>query len=248
MQKLYKVNIKRYNPSLRDISVKLSLFYGNTINFYHKLPMMYPFISLEEQKRADKFKNHNDRNNYVISHYLLNKQLSKTLHIPLNELQITFNKMRKPSISSKEIDFNLSHSKNYFCFGIINIPNAKVGVDIEKIEKLSDMKSIIDNYMHPEEKKYIYSNNLSNREELIRFYEVWTRKEAFLKMIGLGIVVELSLVNMTPNNIDVFIDNLNGINSTYKNVSIHTYTGDEFVISISSNLSDNPRFVEICEI
>ncbi len=245
MENLFEISINVIKPSNKKLSSDLSLFYGNTKEFSLNTAMMYAKISTMEQKRADKFIFASDRENYIISHYILNKQLSKTLGIPIESLSINFENNRKPFIANSLIDFNLSHSKNYYCFGIIETMHGQIGVDIEKIEELRDLDSIVNNYMHVDEKKYINESTLTSKEQLIRFYEIWTRKEAFLKMIGIGIITNLKEINMSPDNKIISAKYMQNINMPFNKITICTQITDEFVMSISSNLSDIPKYIKI---
>ena len=64
-----------------------------------------------------------------------------------------------------------------------------IGIDIEKENKL-DYQEMIEIF-HPEEQKYIMEPG--NIQE--KFYEVWVKKEAFLKAIGIGIIEGLKDFN-----------------------------------------------------
>ncbi len=241
MDNQYEVRIK-YLTSQVNKSSKLQIFYGNTKIYFHEVNFMYHNIHSIEQKKADKFIFNEDRQNYIVSHYILNNKLSATLQKPITKLGIINQNMQKPHIVNSKIDFNLSHSKNYFCFGITK--NAIIGVDIEKISFINDMYSIVNNYMHIDEKKYIYDDNIPLNKQLIRFYEIWTRKEAFLKMLGIGIATDLKNINMSPDFNVLTIDNLPN-DSSRRKVTIHTWVTNDFVLSISSNLSDTPILQDI---
>ncbi len=243
MSKLFEIKIDTITRSSNYISSNLYFFWGNAEHYIQHTPMMYTSLSPTEQVRADKFIYSNDRDYYIISHFLLNKQLSSVLELPSKSLNIYFENLRKPFITSADLDFNLSHSNNYFCFGIAK--KGKVGIDIEKIKELDSLDSIINNYMHNDEKVFIYNNSNSKSEQLIKFYTIWTRKEAFLKLIGIGITTELSLINMSPNNKTISIDNLQGIDISYRKVNIYTWTNNDFVLSVCSNLTDFPQWDEI---
>lgn len=75
--------------------------------------------------------------------------------------------------------FNISHSGDIaiFCFS-----EEKVGVDIEKKSPLNF--SEFTNQFSLKEENYI----LKSDKVLDRFYEIWVKKEAVLKAVGIGIV------------------------------------------------------------
>lgn len=85
-----------------------------------------------------------------------------------------------------EKKFNISHSGNYVS---VAFSNHNIGVDIEKINEI-DVSSI-SSFLHPKEAQYIQEAN--NSKDAL--YQVWTRKEAYLKARGVGIVEGLNLEN-----------------------------------------------------
>lgn len=84
------------------------------------------------------------------------------------------------------IQFNISHSKNIVSVGF---SDQVIGVDLEYTKDI-DINPII-SCLHPEEKKYIEQS--SNRMKT--FYNIWTRKEAYLKAKGVGVVDGLNNEN-----------------------------------------------------
>ena len=92
----------------------------------------------------------------------------------------------KPYYYNRNFEFNISHSGNYV---VVAFSNQKIGVDIEKIAEF-DIASVTDNF-HPDEIEYI--NSSANTFE--SFFKIWTRKEAYLKATGKGIIDGLSNEN-----------------------------------------------------
>lgn len=83
-------------------------------------------------------------------------------------------------------EFNISHSGDFVA---VAFSDEKVGLDIEKCTEF-DIDAITD-YLHEDEKKYIHAaKNVSDA-----FFTVWTRKEAYLKAKGIGIVQGLNKEN-----------------------------------------------------
>jgi len=80
--------------------------------------------------------------------------------------------------------FNISHSGNYVVVAFNQ--SAEIGIDIEhKIEL--DIEPLTF-FLHPTEIEFI--KNATNKVEA--FYYVWTRKEAYLKALGTGIIEGIS--------------------------------------------------------
>ncbi len=80
--------------------------------------------------------------------------------------------------------FNISHSGNYVVVAFNQ--SAEIGVDIEHKAELA-IEPLTD-FLHPTEIAYI-KNTVNDTEA---FYHVWTRKEAYLKALGTGIIEGIS--------------------------------------------------------
>lgn len=92
----------------------------------------------------------------------------------INNWEITDH--QKPQIAGW-LHFNISHSSDLVVFAY---GNELMGVDIEKIDGL---KLDIIEYFHPLEQRYIFAS--LNKDDA--FYEIWAKKEAFLKALGVGL-------------------------------------------------------------
>jgi 4'-phosphopantetheinyl transferase len=87
--------------------------------------------------------------------------------------------------------FSVSHSGDYAA--AVVCPNAPVGIDIENTEDMrgGNFFSLAKRAFHPEELAYFAEN-----PERGRFYEIWTQKEAFVKMRGEGLGIGLHTFNV----------------------------------------------------
>lgn len=88
------------------------------------------------------------------------------------------------------ICFNLSHSGNYV---VCAVSDRQVGCDIEKIKEAPTQ--VEKRAFSPEENAYLkqFSGDAYNRE----FFRLWTEKESFLKMKGIGIRAPLQTLEIT---------------------------------------------------
>ena len=99
-----------------------------------------------------------------------------------SELKFTFNSYGKPYYYITPPYFNISHSGDYV---VVVFYLEEIGIDIEKQLKI-DMRFA---YRFFTEKEVVYINQ---ENEFMRFYEIWTRKEAYLKARGIGLTIPLN--------------------------------------------------------
>jgi 4'-phosphopantetheinyl transferase len=89
--------------------------------------------------------------------------------------------------------FSVSHSGDYAAAVVSQ--SAYVGIDIENTENMRGGKfsALAQKAFHPEELAYF-----AEKPERERFYEIWTQKEAFVKMKGEGLGLGLKTFTVLP--------------------------------------------------
>jgi 4'-phosphopantetheinyl transferase len=118
--------------------------------------------------------------------------------------QIQLTKFGKPYLPYTSVDFSISHTDDRVVVAVAS--EKSVGIDIEKIRPINlgeyqreftaEEWSWLKHAQHPEKS----------------FFELWTKKESFLKAHGMGLQVELST-----------IDVLSGQNSLKNNTRLPGY-------------------------
>lgn len=152
----------------------------------------------------------------MFSELLIRKVSSTMLGIRPIDITIDIALYGKPTIKNdKSFNFNISHTKNIIIMGV---SNSEIGVDIEK--NIEYDFGIIEKCFTKNESIFI-SNHKSKSEA---FYEIWTRKESYLKYRGIGLSLPLISFDTT----------MLPINNMLKTININDY-----IISIcSSNIGD----------
>lgn len=177
-------------------------------NFYNN-------IYIEKKNRINNFRNELKTRQSVIGELLLSNLLDKYYNLDYNDLEFKFNKDNKPFIVNNNIFYNISHSSNYV---ITVVSDKEIGIDIEKIRE-TNIKSI--NYFaSSKEKEYIL---LEHNNLFKRLFEIYTLKEAYIKMVGKS-VFDIRNVEFTISN--------NHINCSDINVKCYSFIYDNYVISI----------------
>jgi 4'-phosphopantetheinyl transferase len=168
------------------------VFFGLTNDLSSRFPDIDWYLSEDERSRAEKFLRADDRNTYISCHGLLRSILSKKIHIDPLAVTYHYDIKNKPQLLGNEYFFNISHTRDAFAFIVSDAFD--VGIDIEKIDSGIDLFPLVKSFFSEKEQKFVFSG-----KELIhdRFTLLWTRKEALLKAIGIGIVDNLAQIDVS---------------------------------------------------
>ncbi len=162
--------------------------------------LLTSLLSPEEIYDANTFIFEEEFRRYQISHGFKRLVLAKYLNIPPRALNFKHAKYEKPFIShgqnSLNIQFNLSHSHNVILM-VITIQDA-VGIDVEYHARDFSEETLINTIFSPNEQ--LFFSNLTEEEEKKKvFYRCWTRKEAYLKAQGIGLISDLKSISVDLN-------------------------------------------------
>ncbi|MES2873706.1 MAG: 4'-phosphopantetheinyl transferase superfamily protein [Bacteroidota bacterium] len=91
----------------------------------------------------------------------------------------------KPYINGWKF-FNISHSYEIVVFAS---DDKSIGIDIERLEEINYLE--ISEHFHIQEREFIMNAECTQSA----FYEIWVKKEAFLKAVGIGITNGLKEFN-----------------------------------------------------
>lgn len=120
-------------------------------------------------------------------------------NIQMNERYTYMERGEKPLLISPAVpdfDFNISHTHDAILVGVNT--NGLIGVDIENCKRRRPPLNIMKRFYHADEAAYV---NEDPEKQTVRFYECWTRKEAYVKYDGTGITSDLSKINTIKGDI-----------------------------------------------
>jgi len=236
-----QLNCRTINsPGFSEPGQELKIYYGNSINFIQTIPMLANYLSDHEKQRANRFKNRSDHYCYIAVHALLRIELSKLLKIEPELLPIINILNGKPCLESKEIPFSLSRSKSKFVFAI-GKQNQSLGIDLEEICTDLDLSSIYMTIFGKKEQRAIIK--LENQHEKYSFfYTNWTRREALLKALGIGINTDLKKIQVFDGESIIKID---GLKQAHRRFYLTTLLNSMTIMSIASSTDCNPGIYEL---
>lgn len=160
----------------------------NFLNLHQaKLKHLYPLLSPAEKARSEAYSHFRARKNYIASHGFLHSVLAYYLQRPAAEIEFHQGEKGKPYIAPEQnpqlIQFNLSHSQNLAILAVCR--EQSVGIDIECSQRNSDWSGIARRFFTPNEQQALFA--LPQAQQKDAFYQLWTRKEAHMKVTGLGL-------------------------------------------------------------
>ena len=178
-------------------------------------------FSISDYKRLklDKCKNEKRIKELIQGEKLLIKALND-LQIPFSlPLDIEVNEYGKPRLKSSRIEFSISHSKSFLACAI---STNEIGLDIEEFdEKHERLKDKV--FSEEEKNKFTHSSDIT---------KIFTIKEAYLKYLGTGLILNLNKLNTrylrSVEGIDVYaIEDAIIINMLFDNLSVSLSSKDD---------------------
>ena len=145
-----------------------------------------------EWGRALRFRFERDRARYVHAHCAMRQVLGGYIGVPGEKVRFEIDPRGKPALAAEfDLGFNLSHSGT---FGLLAVGRgAEVGVDIEEIAPRNDLPRLARSVFSAEEVRALEQ---VAGDKTLAFLIGWTRKEAYLKALGIGLALEPATVHV----------------------------------------------------
>ena len=144
-------------------------------------------LSDDERVRADCFHNSGDRRRYIAARTWLRRTLGTRLDRAPRELRFSYGRYGKPRLDGPDgVHFNLTHCGDIAVLAIGG--EAPVGVDVEQAHRNVYDRRAAALVLHESELRDIDDSDDPDQ----RFVEVWTRKEAMVKVHGAGLQKSLA--------------------------------------------------------
>ncbi|MGQ0541500.1 MAG: 4'-phosphopantetheinyl transferase family protein [Blastocatellia bacterium] len=170
------------------------------LTFVHS---MFNTLSANEKLRAAKFRFEQDRDHFVVGRGFLRNVLAVYLGLSAGEIQFSYSRFGKPSLirvaQQPPLHFNLSHS-NGMALLAVSATN-EIGIDIEFVDQGFDWRRIADNYFSAQELSEM--NSISEKKQTEAFFTGWTRKEALIKALGMGLSYPLNQFEASMTATDI---------------------------------------------
>ena len=157
-------------------------------------------LSIAEQRRADAFHAEQHGRDYLMAHVGLRVVLGRLVAASPALLHFKTEDGVKPSLIAEwgtnaerlDLRFNLSHTQGAVLIAVAQ--GREIGVDVEWQRPMEDLEGMARTVMSDTEA--VHWQKLAPELRCQTFYRLWTRKESYLKAIGLGLFRDLHEVTV----------------------------------------------------
>lgn len=183
--------MKWYKYDIRDMSE----------NEYDK---WFSLMNEDKKQKVSRFRFDDDKKRSAIGEMLAKKAVEEFCGMSVEDVILRAGENGKPYAENAGVHFNISHSGNLVVCAVNDKP---VGIDVEQIRNI-ELKVAKRVYTH-DELFYLFGFHpadedfcmVPDEKMLLRFFELWTAKEAYLKYTGEGIASELKTLAVNSEKI-----------------------------------------------
>ena len=146
----------------------------------------YAKLTDTDKNRIDKLKSNDSKHRTLAGRMLARKAVAQLTCCDGDKLEFCIDDRGKPYIKDSEVFFSISHCDEWVVCAASSKP---IGADIERIRPVS--VKFAKRVCTENELKYVVDENVAfdilDDRLTEKFFEVWTLKEAYFKLIGTGI-------------------------------------------------------------
>jgi 4'-phosphopantetheinyl transferase len=152
-------------------------------------------LSEDERERALRYTCLPTRSRFVVGRGLLRTILARYLNSTAGQVRFRVCPQGKPILDEQHprMHFNVSHSHNLVLIAVTH--RGEVGIDVERVRPFANDLNLAERYFSPRECRMLRLLSPERRTEA--FFHAWTRKEACLKALGVGLSYGLDRVEVT---------------------------------------------------
>jgi 4'-phosphopantetheinyl transferase len=152
-------------------------------------------LSEEELERARRLRFDADRTRFLASRIWLRRLLARRLELGTAEIRFQTATGGKPELAPPLptwLRFSMSRSGGLALYALAR--GREVGVDLEDRSRVVDVEAVASRFFSPAERGVL--RGLAEEQQR-GFYRIWTRKEAVLKALGLGLDVPIAALDVS---------------------------------------------------
>lgn len=159
-------------------------------------------LSAEEQETADRFRFAADRRRFIIRRAVRRSLLARYLDRPAQGVSFCSGRHGKPgldpTIDLADLRFNCSHSRDHALLALTR--GREIGIDVAWHDPALSPQELLPTVFSPHEQLALAQQPPALQAQA--FFNAWTRKEAYVKAIGLGLSFPLDRfsVSLSPDH------------------------------------------------
>jgi 4'-phosphopantetheinyl transferase len=177
--------------------------YDLTQDFFSR---MISLVSPEKRSRIMRFRFFRDAQNSLLADLLVRIEIMKKINCSNSELSFSSQTYGKPFLlNDPAIQYNTSHSGKYIAVAMDSQP---VGIDIEIVKPVS--LKVAKRFFTSEENNFIFSHE-DEYKRLIAFFEIWTKKESWIKRDGKGLSIPLTSFSVIRDECELDMEKISYI-------------------------------------
>ena len=151
-------------------------------------PKSSDILSIDECKRLNSITHTAAKKRFFLGRSFIRHVLAFYLNRSAKDIIFEYNAYGKPfQQHDTKLSFNLSHTANKFALAISF--TGDIGIDIERHKSRRNILDIADEVLTTDEQQWF--RKLTNQEQVIQFYRLWSLKEATLKAQGSGLYIPM---------------------------------------------------------
>lgn len=169
-------------------------------------PSLTACLSPAEQARAQRFQQPLHAQRHRVTWAMVRHLLAHLTHRPVSGLAWRMGAHGKPTLADARLFFNLSHSGGWAL--LATSTTLELGVDIEERDSRSHLGEMSERILSEEERRQLDATS-TNPEPCEALLQTWTRKEACLKALGVGLNREMHTLTMEGSQVRTASAHLN---------------------------------------
>lgn len=148
-------------------------------------------LTPDEHRRASQYRTDVLRARFAVGRAVLRQILGRYLHRAPADLRFAYDEHRKPTLApdthADAVHFNVTHAGGLALYAVSR--SRPVGVDVEEMVPFPDMPSVASSVFSMAELQTLAGRTPDDLSD--DFFSTWTRKEAYLKAKGTGLLAPL---------------------------------------------------------
>jgi|SRR5215218_662190 len=157
---------------------------------------LLPLLDPSEVARAQQWMHPRGKDRFVTARAAARVVLGRLLGVAPQDIPIRVAKYGKPELPHGTTGFNVSHTEGLILVAVREA--GSVGVDVETLQRRKPQPSIWRRTLTPAETQALEA--LPAAGQWTRFLQLWSRKEAYAKGLGLGFRLDFRTIDVGWSN------------------------------------------------